>query len=173
MNASAPVEDLEGLGMRIGALIEAAERQRSEAEAAVERFTLLSRGLEQVVRDEIRAAFVEEFEALGEASRRAGDALRVVRRSASVRIALWAAAVAVACCIVPVMIARTVLPSPVELARLRGERKGLEQAVAALVRRGGHIDLRRCSAAGRLCVRVDRSTPAYGAEGDYLVLKGY
>lgn len=156
----------------VNLLIEAAGRREREADAAVERIAALARDLEQIVRDEIRGAFVEEFAALGEASRRAGEALHVVRRTASLRIALWSAGVAAACCVMPIVIARTLIPTPAEIVRLRGERDALAADVAQLARHGGRVDLRRCGASGRLCVRVDRSAPTYGTNGDYYVIEG-
>jgi hypothetical protein len=35
------------------------------------------------------------------------------------------------------------------------------------------VDLRHCGSDQRWCVRVDRKAPAYGEQGDYLVVKGY
>ena len=45
--------------------------------------------------------------------------------------------------------------------------------IARLTQQGGHVELRRCGAARRLCVRVDRGAPMYGEAADYLVVKGY
>lgn len=129
--------------------------------------------LERIVREEIRAVFVEEFEALGHASRRAAEALHAVRRAASLRISLWAVGVVLCCCALALAITWALLPSRAEIERLRTERDSLAASVARLARRGGRIDLRQCGPAGRLCARVERSTPAYGTDGDYLVLKGY
>lgn len=165
--------EADDLAVRAGLLLEPVERLQREADAAVERLAALSRELEQVVRDEIRAAFVEEFEALGAASRRAGEALDAVRRTASMRLAAWAVAVVASCAVVPLGLARAILPSRAEVERLRGERDALAADVARLAHQGGRIDLRRCGAAGRLCARVDRSAPAYGSDRDYFVLEGY
>jgi len=128
--------------------------------------------LDLVVRQEIRSAFAEEFQALGGASRRATEALEAVSRAASLRIALWAFVVVAACTAVPLSVAWAVLPGRGELSRMRAERDRLETSITNLERRGGHIDLRRCGPAGRLCVRVERAGPAYGAQSDYLIIKG-
>jgi hypothetical protein len=133
----------------------------------------LSRGLDQIVRQEIRGALVEEFQALGDAGRHATEALEAVRRVASARTAVWAVAVVLACAVVPLAVAWIMLPSPAQLERLRAARDELEANVALLDRRGGRIDLRRCGPAGRLCVRVERAAPAYGSQADYLIVKGY
>jgi hypothetical protein len=133
----------------------------------------LARELGQAVRDEIRAAFIEEFEALGEAGRRTAEALEAVRRVASVRMALWATVVVICCSVIPVAIVRMVLPTHEDLIHLRGERDSLQAHVAQLAARGGRIDLRRCGVEGRLCARVEPAAPRYGADGDYYILKGY
>ena len=133
----------------------------------------LAQELEQAVRDEVRAAFVEEFEALGQAGRRAAEALDAVRRVASLRLALWAIVVIGCCSVIPVAAVRMAFPTAAELGRLRSERDSLEAQVTQLAQRGGRIDLRRCGADGRLCARVERAAPRYGADGDYYVLKGY
>jgi hypothetical protein len=131
----------------------------------------LARDLDLIIRQEIRSALTEEFQALGGASARAAQALEGVRRAASVRVALWAVVVVCACSAIPLTIAWTVLPSYGELARMRAQHDRLEASIAVLEQRGANIDLRRCGPASRLCVRVER-TPAYGAESDYLVVKG-
>lgn len=133
----------------------------------------LARELEQALRDGLRAVFEEEFEALGQAGRRAAEALNAVRRVASLRLALWAVVVVICCSVIPLAIVRVAVPTRAELTRLRSERDALEAQVAQLSRRGGRIDLRRCGASGRLCARVERDAPRYGADGDYYVLKGY
>ncbi len=154
-------------------LMEAAERQQRQAESAVERLNALAQGLDEVVRDEVRAAFAEEFRMLGAASERAAQALHSVRRVASVRVALWAVGVTAACSLIPIAVAWTVLPARGEVAQMRRERDELAASIARLREQGGRIDLRRCGPGSRVCVRVDRSAPAYGVEADYLVVKGY
>jgi hypothetical protein len=131
-----------------------------------------ARDLDLVIRQEIRSALAEEFQALGSASRRAAEALEAVRRTASVRIALWAVAVVCASSAVPVTVAWTVLPTSGELARMRAERDRLAASIAVLEERGGRVDLRRCGPAARLCVRVERTAPAYGDQSDFLIVKG-
>ncbi len=153
--------------------MEAAQQHQQQAQIAIERLAAMAQGLDQVVRQEIRSAFAEEFQMLGVASRRAAEALHSVRRAASVRLALWAVAVITACSAIPVTIARIVLPSRAEVVQARQERDELAATVARLREQGGAIDLRRCGSAGRLCVRVERSGPAYGTHADYLVVAGY
>ena len=139
----------------------------------LEMLGVLTRGLDQIIRQEIRGALVEEFQALGDAGRCAAQALQAVRRVASVRTALWAVAVVVVCALVPLAVSWVVLPSRAQLQSLRATRDQLEANVALLERRGGRIDLRRCGPAGRVCVRIDRAAPAFGPGADYLIVKGY
>jgi hypothetical protein len=65
------------------------------------------------------------------------------------------------------------LPSQGEVAALRAQRDALAANISSLEQRGGTLDIRRCGARARLCVRVDRNAPAYGPGADYLVVKGY
>jgi hypothetical protein len=150
----------------------AAQRDQQQIQSVIEQLHELARDLELVIRQEIRSALAEEFQALGGASSRAAQALEAVRRAASVRVALWAVAVVGACSAIPVTISWTALPSRGELVRMRAERDRLEANIALLEQRGGNIDLRRCGPTSRLCVRVERAAPAYGAQSDYLVVKG-
>lgn len=39
-------------------------------------------------------------------------------------------------------------------------------------KRGGRAKLEKCGDAGRLCVRIDKTT-GYGKDSDYFVLRGY
>ena len=133
----------------------------------------LARELEQAVRHEVRAAFVEEFEALGQAGRRAAEALEAVRRVASLRLALWVIVVVMCCSLIPLAVVRMAFPTRAELISLRSERDSLESQVMRLSQHGGRIDMRRCGPGGRLCARVERAAPRYGVDGDYYILKGY
>ncbi|MGH8228395.1 MAG: hypothetical protein ACREU3_10925 [Steroidobacteraceae bacterium] len=139
---------------------------------AIERLEALAHGFDPIVRDEIRAAFCEEFALLGSASQSAAQALHAVRRTASVRLALWAIGVAAACAVMPAIIAWKVIPSPRAIAQLRHERASLAASLARLEHAGAKIDLRRCGARRQLCVRVERGGPAYGPHADYLLVKG-
>ena|SRR5579872_2525877 len=158
--------------MKVGLLMEAAQAQQRAIDASLQRLTQLMAGLDEVVREELRRAFAEEFRALGTASEVAAQALARVRQSASRRTALWAMAVTLASAAAPCFVSWAILPSRVEVARLRAERNSLTESVAELQRQAGRMDLRRCGDALRLCVRIDRTAPAYGASGDYLVVRG-
>jgi hypothetical protein len=147
--------------------------QHGQLQVAIERLGALAEGLDRVVRQEIRSAFVEEFQMLGAASQRAAEALHGVRRAASVRVAAWAIALVVVCSAIPVAISWALIPSRAALTQMRRERDELAASVDHLQQQGGKIELRRCGAERRLCVRIDRSAPAYGPQADYLVVKGY
>jgi hypothetical protein len=66
-----------------------------------------------------------------------------------------------------------VLPSDSEISALRTRRDTLAASVATLEKQGGRIDWRRCGENSRLCVRVDRKSPAYGEKAEYYVVAGY
>jgi cell division FtsZ-interacting protein ZapD len=154
-------------------LLEELQRQQRQVQDTLERVEGLVRDLDEVLRQELRGAFAEEFHMLGDASARAAQALYAVRRAASMRVALWAIGVTAACSAVPATVAWTVLPSRGQIARLRHEREVLAASVARLEEEGGRVELRRCGSSSRLCVRVERAGPAYGAHADYLIVKGY
>ena len=69
------------------------------------------------------------------------------------------------------MIAWWLLPSRAEVAALEVRRAQLLAALGAPGSFGASLDLRRCGAARRLCVRVDRKAPAYGEDADFLLVK--
>jgi hypothetical protein len=73
----------------------------------------------------------------------------------------------------PFALAWWLLPSRAELQALRATRDELAGNIARLSERGAQAQLRRCGSERRLCVRIDRSAPAYGESGEYLVVKGY
>ncbi len=147
--------------------------QHGDLRAAIERLGALAEDLDRVVREEIRSAFVEEFQMLGAASQRAAEALHGVRRAASVRVAAWAVALGVAGSAIPILVSWMVIPSRTALAQMRRERDELAASVDRLRLQGGKIDLQRCGTERRICVRIERSAPAYGPQADYLVVKGY
>jgi len=159
--------------IKLGLLMEAAHAQQALAEAALEKLSAHMRELDTVVRDEIRHTLVEELQLVVNETRRSADALRRLRRSANLRIGLWTIALTLLCTAIPLSLAWWLLPSPDEVSALRAKRDDLSSAVARLEQRGARIDLRRCGDNNRLCVRVDRKAPVYGAAGDYLVIKGY
>jgi hypothetical protein len=159
--------------MKLGLLMEAAHAQQALAETAVEALKAHARDLDALVREEIQRTLLDELQTLSADSRHAAEALRILRRTAEARVALWSVASTVLCCCAVLGLASWVLPSRAEIAALRATRDQLAEQVARLEQRGGRIELRRCGDADRLCVRVDRKAPVYGEKADYLIVKGY
>ena len=159
--------------MKLGLLMEAAQAQQQLGRESLERLAAHTRDLEAIVRDEVRRTVVEELGSVASASRRAAESLQRVRRAANVRVLLWTVSIATVCSGVAVGEAWWLRPSQQQMAALRARRDALAANITRLQRRGGSVDLRECGARGRLCVRVDRHAPAYGADADYLIVKGY
>ncbi len=159
--------------VKFGLLMESAQAHQKLAETHLDKLRAHTQELDGVVRDEIRRTLVEELQMLSVESRRAAEVLRRIRRGVGLRAALSSIAVAIVCTGIPVALARWFLPSESDVAALRVRRDELTASVAALERRGGRIQLRRCGDTARLCVRVDRSSPAYGEKADYYIVKGY
>ncbi|MGH8211432.1 MAG: hypothetical protein ACRETD_12335 [Steroidobacteraceae bacterium] len=164
---------MEDSTMKIGLLMETAQAQQALAETSLEKLNAHVRELDDIVRDEIRRTLVEELQVLGNEGRRAAEALRRLGRSANLRVALWSVGITVLCAAIPLCAAWWFMPSQSELVALRAKRDELAWSLARLEQRGARIDLRRCGASDRLCVRVDRKAPAYGEAADYFVVRGY
>jgi hypothetical protein len=158
---------------KFGLLMESAQAHQKLAESHLDKLRAHTQDLDGVVRDEIRRTLVEEFQMLTAESRRAAEVLGRIRRSIGLRVAVSSIAVAILCTGIPVAITRWLLPSESDIAGLRVRRDELAASIAALERRGGHIELRHCGETARLCVHVDRSAPAYGEKADYYIVKGY
>jgi hypothetical protein len=159
--------------MRFGLLMESAQAHQKSAEAQLEKLRAHTDDLDGVVRDEIRRTLVEELQMLTVESTRATQILRRAGRGAFVRGAVWSVVMAVLCTGIPAGIMRWALPSEAQIAALRTRREALAASVAILERQGGRIDWRHCGTTARLCIRVDRGTPAYGEKADYYVVAGY
>jgi len=159
--------------MKLGLLMEAAQAQQRLGQESLERLAAHTRDLDVIVRDEVRRTVAEELGSIAGESRRAAESLRSLRRAANVRVMLWTVSIAAVCSTVAVGEAYWMLPSQREIAALRARRDALADNIARLEKRGGALDVRTCGARARLCIRVDRSAPAYGPDADYLVVKGY
>ena len=164
---------LEEETVKFGLLMESAQAHQKLAEAHLDDLRVHTRGLDEVVRSEIRRTLVEELQTVTQESARVTRALREMHRAAQLRGVLWNLGIAVLCTAIPGAFAHWTLPSAAEVATLRERRDALARSVADLERRGGRAEWRSCGAAARLCVRVDRSAPIYGDKADYVVLKGY
>jgi hypothetical protein len=159
--------------LKLGLLMEAAQSQQALAATTLERLREHTAGLDAIVREEIRATLLEEMRALAEDSRRAAEALRGLRRAANLRLIAWSAVVLSLASLVPFALAWWMLPTRIEIQALGAKRDELTANIARLARQGGNLELRHCGSTQRLCVRVERTAPAYGQAGDFLVVKGY
>jgi uncharacterized small protein (DUF1192 family) len=159
--------------MKLGLLLEGAHANQTLAEAVLEKLKVHVGELESIARQEIRSTMLEELHSLDEDSRRAAETLRRLRHVADLRVALWSLGMATLACAVPLGAAWWILPSRGEVTALSTRRAMLEAEVARLEAQGGLIELRRCSASQRLCVRIDRKAGVFGEAGDFLIVKGY
>jgi hypothetical protein len=113
------------------------------------------------------------MQSLGEDSRCAAEALRRLRRAASLRVALWSVSMATLSAAASCAVAWWLLPARGDITALSAEHDRLTANIARLSQQGGRLELRRCGSTQRLCVRVDRSAPSYGEAAEFLVIKGY
>ena len=158
--------------VKLGLLVEAAQAHQKLAEAAVEKLNERAKGLEAVVKDQVRRALADGLVGLHAETKAAVEALQAVKRAANVRVALWTLGVTAAAAGIALIVAWWVLPTPAEIIALRTERDELASNIASLNQRGARADVRRCGT-GQLCVRVDLKAPRYGDSSDYLVIKSY
>jgi hypothetical protein len=158
---------------KFGLLMESAQAHQRLAETQLEKLRAHTQDLDSVVRDEIRRTLVEELRMLTAETTRAARALQGLRRGAGLRGTLWGLMPALICALVPVTVARWVLPSAAEVSALRARRDELNLNVSKLEQMGGRIEWRYCGDTRRLCVRVDRRASSYGEKADYYVLDGY
>jgi hypothetical protein len=170
MTEAASIDDAT---MKFGLLMESAQTHHKMAETHLERLRAHTEDLDGVVRAEIRRTLVEELAELTAESARAVGALQRMKRAADLRSLLWAVVLAVLATAIPGVLMHWLLPSASEIDSLRGRRDQLQTNVRLLERRGGRSEWRYCGNTARLCIRIDKSAPAYGETGDYFVVKGY
>jgi hypothetical protein len=159
--------------LKLGLLMEAAQSQQTLAATTLDRLREHTAGLDAIVREEIRTTLLEEMRALAEESHRATETLRRLRRSANLRLVSWSVAVLTPVSLFPCTIAWWLLPTRADIQALGAKRDELTANIARLARQGGNLELRHCGTTQRLCVRVEHSAPAYGAAGDFMIVKGY
>ena len=158
--------------MKLGLLVEAAERHQKLAEAAIAKLDKQTQGLRSAVADEVRQAVGEQMKFVQADAQRAVEALQKVKRGVNARVALSTLGATAISAGITLIVAWWVLPTRGEITALRAERDELASNVAVLNQRGARADLRRCGT-GHLCVRVDLKAPRYGEASDYLIVKGY
>jgi hypothetical protein len=159
--------------MKFGLLMESAQAHQKMAEIHLEKLRAHTQDLDGVVREEIRRTLIDELAELTTESRRAVQALSAMKRAAHFRVLLWSLTAAFASTAIPSGIAYWLIPSSSQINALKARRDDLAASIQRLEQRGGRIDWRHCGEQARLCVRVDRSAPAYGDKADYFVVKGY
>ncbi|HTV95784.1 MAG TPA: hypothetical protein VME42_07260 [Steroidobacteraceae bacterium] len=159
--------------MQVGLLMESAQAHQKLAETQLERLRSHMQDLDGVVREEIRRTLVEELQELTAESRRAAQALNGMKRAAQLRALLWSAATAALSTAIPTAAAFWLLPSAARIDALTLQRDQLRASIVRLEQSGGRIDWRHCGERARLCVRVDRSAPAFGDKADFYIVKGY
>jgi hypothetical protein len=164
---------MDDVTMKLGLLMEAAQANQKMAETSLKKLKGAANDLAAAAREEVRRVMIEELHSLAADSKRASDALYAVGRAANVRALTWSLGITALCSVVPIGLACWVIPSRAEIASLRTRHDELAIQIANLEERGGRIDLRRCGAGARLCVRVDRQAPMYGEQSDYLIVRGY
>jgi hypothetical protein len=159
--------------MKLGLLMESAQAHQKMAESHLEQLRTHTRGLDEVVRDEIRRTLIEELAGLTAEAARAAESLERIRRAWNLRGLLWGVGTAVLATAIPGAFLHWTLPSEAEITALRLRRDQLQASVKGLEQMGGRAEWRRCGDGNRICVRVDKSAPSYGEKGDYLIVKGY
>lgn len=157
----------------IGLLLEAAQSQQELVETSLRCLQGHTASLDDVVRDTVRRTIVAEFGALSEHCSQAIDSVRRAGRAATLRSLWTGGALMGATAAIAILFLQYCLPSRAQIAALRTQQAALQENVARLTESGGRVDLQRCGATHRLCVRVDRHTPSFGEHGDYLVVEGY
>jgi len=170
VNAAAPLDETT---MKCGLLLEAAQTQQELVAVGLQELREHTRGLDGVVREEIRQTLIDELGTVVHESERAMETLRALERRARLRFLLSTLVTAALSAAMTAAAAWWLLPTSAEINALRSRRDQLAGELATLQRNGGLIDMRRCGSGQRWCVRIDRKAPVYGDESDYLVLKGY
>jgi hypothetical protein len=164
---------MEELTVKLGLLMEAAQAQQALANSALERLREHSAGLDAVVREEIRVTLLEELQAVATEGQRAARSLVGLQRSVRARALLLGTATTVIAATIPLAAIWWFIPTRAELGALRATRDELKSNIAQLAAHGGRVQLHRCGAEQRLCVRVDRGAPRYGTSADYFIVQGY
>lgn len=155
----------------IGLLLETAQAQQEVIAAETARLQEHTRGLDQVVRIEIRRTLVEELAALDGTVQATLLRLRALERATWLRGSALGLALTVLSGLTGFASIEWYLPRPDDIQRLRLQRQELEARIAVLEEAGARVMLRRCGLEHRWCVRVDRRTPAYGPEADYMLVQ--
>ncbi len=170
---SEPAAGLDEPTLKIGLLMESAQTHQRLAESQLDALRVHTRDLDSVVREQIRRSLAEELQGLSEETTRVTLAIRRAAQQARWRTSLFGLLPVLLCAAMPFGIAHWVVPSEARLAEMQTREAALAANLTTLEQRGAKTTWRRCGAQLRLCVRVDKSAPVYGEQGDFYVLEGY
>ena len=120
--------------MNFGLLMESAQAHQKLAETHLEQLRAHTRGLDAVVRDEIRRTLIDELQMLSVESKRTAETLRRIGRGAVARVGLSSIVIAILCTCIPTAIMRWTLPSEAAIAALRVRRDTLAASAQACLR---------------------------------------
>lgn len=151
----------------LGRMLATVHAQQSQIHGVLTTLDSRSREFDTTVGEAVQRALADA------AGIRAAEKLSQIHRATGMRFARWSFGVVSVCALVPALLSWALLPSRTQVLQSRQALEQVNAGVAQLARQGGRIDLRRCGAAQRLCVRIDRKSPFYGENADYIVLKGY
>ncbi len=157
----------------LGLLMQTAQAHQELADRSLARLETHAQGLDAVVREEIRRTLITECGELLEEVGKAADALSRLRHAALRHFTAAGLVLAALPAGAALLLLWRFVPSVAQLTALRAQRAQLLSGIAQLTAAGGRIELRRCGQAQRLCVHVDRHSPAYGEAADYFILSGY
>ena len=157
--------------LEVGLLLETVQSQQRLAGETLAQLGEQLQSLERGVRADVAHAAREAFLELSAEADAVSTQLLGLRRAIGMRAALWSAAAALASAAVTVLAVRLLVPSVAQIDALRVRRALFAADVRRLREYGGSVELRRCGARGRLCVRVQRTGPVFGAHGDFLLVK--
>ena len=157
--------------LEVGLLLETVQSQQRLAGETLAQLGEQLQSLERGVRADVAQAAREAFLELSAEADAVSTQLLGLRRAIGMRAALWSAAAALASAAVTVLAVRLLVPSAAQIDALRARRALFAADIRRLREYGGSVELRRCGAHGRLCVRVQRTGPVFGAHGDFLLVK--
>ncbi len=157
--------------LRVGLLLETAQNQQRQVEAALAGLRGYAQALDERLGVQVECALEAALAGLRREVDDAAAGLRRLHQAADVRWMVCSTVATLLSALIALSAVRLLLPSPQQVAALRARRAVFAADIARLRRYGGSVELRRCGARGRLCVRVVRSGPAYGAHGDFLPVK--
>ncbi len=157
--------------LEVGLLLETVQSQQRLAAETLAQLGGQLQSLERGVRAEVAQAAREAFLELSAEAGEAGAQLLGLRRAVGMRAAFWSVAAALASAAAAVLAVHLLVPTAAQIDALRVRRALFAADVRRLRRYGGSVELRRCGARGRLCVRVQRTGPVFGAHGNFLLVK--